>query len=68
MKANMRVMCSVCGKTFLPGNTKGMPNGVGFMCKDGTLINMCQKCIIDLGRMTETEKDRFFRDHGIDPH
>ena len=29
MKANMRVMCSVCGKTFLPGNTKGLPNVIG---------------------------------------
>jgi len=67
MKANMRVMCSVCGKTFLPGNTKGLPNGIGYMLQDGTLFNMCAECIIDFGRMTEEEKDKFFNEHGI-PH
>lgn len=65
MKSKIRIMCSICGKTFIQGNTNGMPNGVGFYCKDGTLINMCQGCLIDLGGMTEEEKDKFFKDHGI---
>ena len=62
MKARMDLMCTVCGKRFKMGNTNGMPNGCGFMCKDGTLINMCQQCIVDLGRMTEAEKNKFFED------
>lgn len=67
MKANMRVMCSICGKTFVNGNTNtnGIPNGVGFYCKDGTLFNMCAQCIIDFGRMTDAEKDEFFTKHGL---
>ena len=65
MKSKIRIMCSICGKTFVQGNTNGIPNGVGFCCKDGTLINMCQGCLIDLGRMTDAEKDKFFKDHGI---
>jgi len=60
-------MCSICGKTFVQGNTNGMPNGLGYLLDDGTLINMCQDCIIAVGEMTSEEQDKFFDEHGI-PH
>lgn len=62
MKANMNLMCSKCGKRFKIGNTNGMPNGCGFMMDDGTLINVCQQCLIELGGMSKEEKDAFFAD------
>lgn len=60
MKANMTLMCSKCGKRFKAGNTNGMANGFGFMMDDGTLINVCQKCMIELGSMGEEEMQKFF--------
>ena len=57
----MKIKCSVCGKNFKPGNTSnGLPNGVGFELEDGTMINMCQKCIIELGKLSDRDKDVFF--------
>ena len=35
------------------------------MLQDGTLFNMCAQCIIDFGRMTDAENDKYFKDHGI---
>ena len=56
--------CSNCGKRIVPGNTNGLPNGVGFVQDDGTIINLCQQCLIDFGKMSKEEKDRFFTDRG----
>ncbi len=43
----MELICMVCGKTFLPGNDEhGIPNGIGFMLEDGSLLNMCSECIM----------------------
>ena len=43
----MEVTCMVCGKKFLPGNDEhGIPNGVGFMLEDGSVLNMCSECIM----------------------
>lgn len=43
--------CSECGKEIIPGNRcDGLPNGVGFVLDDGTVINVCSDCIINVGR------------------
>ena len=40
----------------------GIPNGVKMILKGNKSITMCAECLIDLGQMTEAEKDAFFRD------
>ena len=46
MKANYQnLKCCFCGKKFTPGNTNGMPNGVGFQMKSEKIYNVCRECI-----------------------
>ena len=43
--------CDKCGREFEPGNRPdGIPNGVGFVIKDGRVITVCAECIIKNGR------------------
>ena len=44
----MKIRCNICNKDFKPSNNKltGLPNGMGFQLKDGTLINMCSFCLM----------------------
>ena len=43
--------CSYCGKEIQPGNRPdGLPNGLGFVTKDGGLINVCAECVIEKGK------------------
>lgn len=46
------IICDECGKKIKPGNTDGMPNGVGFQLENGKIINICQACIIKAGKET----------------
>lgn len=47
---NDKIKCSMCGKEFEPGNgPDGIPNGLGFVKEDGTVITMCADCIIKMG-------------------
>ena len=46
MKANILLTCILCGKAFAPGNDKdGIPNGLGFMMKNGETYNLCRSCV-----------------------
>lgn len=54
--------CKKCGERKLIGNTNGFPNMLGFKLKDGRTINLCQKCMIELGKLPEEEKGKFFDD------
>ena len=45
MKATIRMKCILCGKTIRPGNTGGIPNGLGFQMKSGNLYNVCSECV-----------------------
>lgn len=58
--------CSKCNKIIIAGNTNGLPNGVGFELEDGKVINLCQACIIKLGKLKANDDkkglDDFFRD------
>lgn len=57
------VKCDSCGNIFMSGPTyDGLPNGLGFEDKDGNIINICKKCLIKLGQMTDDEKDKFFKE------
>lgn len=58
----MEIKCNKCGKIFKPGNADGLPNGVGFEMKDGTVINVCRECLSSVGMMNEEERDRFFKE------
>ena len=59
MKSRITPPCTACGKRMKIGNTNGMPNMVGFVLEDGTTINVCQECMIKLGKMTDAEKSVF---------
>ena len=52
-----KILCDECGKEIKPGNTNGMPNGVGFQLQDGKIINMCQDCLIALGMKANEKKE-----------
>ena len=42
--------CYKCGRKFFPGNNAdGIPNGVGFVLKDGRIVTFCARCIMKLG-------------------
>lgn len=45
MKAMITMRCVLCGKTFRPGNTDGMPNGFGFQMQSGSIYNICAECV-----------------------
>ena len=42
------IRCDICGKEFEAGNRpSGIPNGLGFMSKDGErTVNICAECIM----------------------
>lgn len=43
-------VCDGCGATFVPGNRPaGVPNGVSFVLKDGTIVTYCADCIVKFG-------------------
>ena len=54
------MICDNCKKFFMNGNTKGMPNGVAFVMNNGDKVTMCQRCLIELGKMSDDEKNTFF--------
>ena len=57
--------CSSCGRRIRSGNSNGMPNAIGFVQADGTLVNLCQQCIIELGKMSDKNKDEFLEGLGL---
>lgn len=61
--------CDNCKKVFVAGNrADGLPNGIGFEMKDGTLITLCAECIMELGRLDDKGKDKFFEKLGVKNH
>ena len=56
------IRCTKCGKSFTPGNVGGLPNGVGFQLDNGTLINICRECLIEVGEMDDKDRDKFFEE------
>lgn len=52
----MKIKCDECGKVFQPGNTNGLPNGVGFVLEDGTVYNVCAECLMKIGEKIERAK------------
>ena len=52
-----KIICDECGKEIKPGNTNGMPNGVGFELEDGKIISICQSCLIEMGKKAKKEGD-----------
>lgn len=58
--------CDNCKKVFVAGNrADGIPNGVGFQMKDGTVLALCSECLIELGKLDEKGKKEFFNKHGV---
>ena len=59
----MKIICNKCGKKIKNGNSNGLPNGLGFQLQTGEVINLCQKCIIELGSIKDpNEQDKFFNE------
>lgn len=57
--------CDNCKKEFVAGNRgDGIPNGVGFQMKDGTVITLCAECIIELGKLNDKGRKEFFNKFG----
>lgn len=43
--------CDRCGAKFVPGNRPdGIPNGAGFMLRDGRIVTYCAECIMKIGQ------------------
>lgn len=57
---NSIVRCSHCNCLIYPGESNGLPNGIGMVLEGGKKINICQQCLIDVGMMSKTQKDKFF--------
>ena len=56
----MKCKCTNCEKTFKSGNAPdGTPNGVGLVLQNGKQITLCRTCIIKLGMMSDTNKNKF---------
>lgn len=56
------IKCDSCGNIFMSGRSADeLPNGLGFEDMNGNVINICRKCLIKLGQMTDDEKDTFFK-------
>ena len=53
----MKIKCDVCGKVFYPGETDGIPNGVGYVLEDGTVYNVCSECLMKVGEQAEGGKN-----------
>ena len=48
------IKCDKCGAVFISGQrADGLPNGIGFALQDGTVVNMCANCMIQLGKLRE---------------
>lgn len=39
-----RIKCDECGHSFYPGKTT--PTGARFELEDGTVINVCRRCLL----------------------
>ena len=54
--------CDNCKKEFVAGNrADGIPNGVGFQMQDGTIITICAECLMELGKLDEKGRKKFFK-------
>lgn len=55
--------CEKCGSRPFSMTSDGLPAMVGFELEDGTVINLCKHCLMDLGRAKESgnmeEWDKF---------
>lgn len=46
-----KIKCNRCGKEFAFGNRPdGIPNGVGFIMRNGREYNICAECVIEAGK------------------
>ena len=59
--------CARCKKRYPIMMGEELPSMMGFRQKNGKTINLCRKCILDLGSMeTEEERNRFFEEIGVE--
>lgn len=50
LQGGIQMICDKCGKEFESGNRPdGLPNGMGFVLEDGTLVTYCTDCMIEIG-------------------
>ena len=60
------MICDKCKRIFSAGNdNSGLPNGVGFELENGKTIMLCSNCIVNLGKMTTSERKKFFDELGV---
>ena len=59
---NKIIKCCKCGNHFKIGNTNRLPNGIGVQLDNGKPVNVCQKCIIELGTLSEAERTEWFNE------
>ena len=65
-KVEMTPECMRCGQSFPICDNDRLPAMVGFELEDGTVINLCRYCIMDLGKAKQLgREDEFFKDLGI---
>ena len=63
--SNLTPKCKKCGQRYPIILGDDLPAMVGFVTEDGKQINVCKRCIMDLGRMNDDEKEQFFKEIGV---
>ena len=54
MSAKPIAKCDQCGRPIYYGNRPdGMPNGVGMVQQNGSVVNLCAECICKIGMTGE---------------
>lgn len=51
--------CTNCGNRKVMIPFSGIPPIVGFKGDDGSVINLCSECLINLNRMNDSERKAF---------
>lgn len=63
VKVILTSACDKCGERFPIQSRFSIPAMVGFEMSDGTIINLCSKCLAELGSLVEMGKeDEFFKE------
>ena len=55
------IKCDCCGNKFIPGNSNGLPNGVGFKLDEDEIVNVCRMCMLN-----KTKFDEFLKEKGYE--
>ena len=65
-KIELTPKCKRCGHRLAISPNDRLPAMVGFELEDGTVINLCRDCLMDLGKAKQQGRaDEFFKEMGL---